>query len=375
MNTAQMFKLIDSVLFFEACLYHQVLPLALENNRLLLGMVNPEDSGSLNYIKRILSHMNCSLVPLPMAADTHREMLSAYLSYREKSKTVIQPQPVTNKRSLEPKAKEDIHNRPTLILTETETDQSTEPEPANNFSTTTKAHNTADRPKAESVPSKVTVQTNSGLLVLNVEATHQSSPIEVLATLPPKNLLQELLARVLIGGIGRLYFERQQGKTGRIIWSQDGVLKSTLEKLSLSVFQATIDELKRLTHLPLTPVEVRTLVEVYCLYRKNRLLLRFQVMPGEYGEQATLQVLRGAALKFYQQQQLSYLSRDALAIARQLLGKVNELQKRTQLSTNMNSEQLELPEDLNQLLASLSEINETAQAAANLKENNENTLS
>jgi hypothetical protein len=36
------------------------------------------------------------------------------------------------------------------------------------------------------------------------------------------------LGRVLIGGIGRLYFERQS-EQGRILWSQDGVLQSVLE--------------------------------------------------------------------------------------------------------------------------------------------------
>ncbi len=57
------FRLIDSILPFEACLYHQILPLSLEGSRLKLGMVNLDDSAALDYVRRILSYMNCSLAP------------------------------------------------------------------------------------------------------------------------------------------------------------------------------------------------------------------------------------------------------------------------------------------------------------------------
>nr|MDJ0776205.1 pilus assembly protein PilB [Mastigocoleus sp. MO_167.B18] len=50
----QLFSLIDRVISFEACLYHQILPLKLENNNLLLGIVNPEDREALDYVNSIL---------------------------------------------------------------------------------------------------------------------------------------------------------------------------------------------------------------------------------------------------------------------------------------------------------------------------------
>ncbi len=241
------------------------------------------------------------------------------------------------------------------------------------------------------------VQSSSALLVLDVQATHLSSPVKVLLTLSPENLLQELLGRVLTGGIGRLYFERQSQSSSRILWSRDGTLQSVLEEIPLPVFQEIINELKLLTRLPLIPVQVKTLVELACLYQKNRLLLRLQVMPGVYGEQATLQVLRGAALKFYQQRQVSRLSRDAVAITRQLLRKVNELQKRIQLNgtpvvapaqrikgsvrptptasaalsllnNSLGAEQLEIPPDLSQLLERLAQESYELQQQTQLNE-------
>jgi Type II secretion system (T2SS), protein E, N-terminal domain len=44
-NRQQIFSLIDGLLSLEVCLYHQLLPLELKGNKLLLGMVNLDDSG------------------------------------------------------------------------------------------------------------------------------------------------------------------------------------------------------------------------------------------------------------------------------------------------------------------------------------------
>jgi type II secretory ATPase GspE/PulE/Tfp pilus assembly ATPase PilB-like protein len=169
---------------------------------------------------------------------------------------------------------------------------------------------------------------DEAVLPLEVKAIHLARSIEYVATLPPPQLLQELLGRVLIGGIGRLYFERQSGQ-GRILWSQDGVLQSVLEGLALTVFQGLIIELKRIFNLPLLPVVQSKQVEIERRYQQECLLLRLRVMPGTHGEEATLQVLRGVALKFYQRQQLEKLGEDALNLAQQLQRKLHEIRDRS----------------------------------------------
>jgi hypothetical protein len=195
------------------------------------------------------------------------------------------------------------------------------------------------------------VSTAAGtLLPLEVQAIHLSRPIEFIATLPPKQLLQELLGRVLMSGIGRLYFERQ-AERGRILWSQDGVLQSVLEGLTLPVFQGLIIELKRLVNLPLLPVIQPKQVEIERRYQQEALLLRLRVMPSNHGEEATLQVLRGVALKFYQRQQLEKLSQDALNLAQQLQQKLNEIRDRS----GRYPMPLETLPALNQLLRGLDE--------------------
>lgn len=360
-----MFRLIDGILPFEACLYHQVVPLSLEGTRLNLGMVDPNDTEALDYVRRILAYMNCSLAPLPLSAKNHQALLSAYLSHTGQLKQTVsstEPQEIFTEKSNQ-------DSKSTLILDDEESAveyvqdiHETIPPPVVTSAPTVPQNFPAQKPqppttsttnkKAQTPPSVP----NAGLSLptLEVEAQYLSSPIEVLAELPPKVLLNELLARVLAGGIGRLYLENHSDK-GRILWSQNGVLQSVLEGVNTSILQGLIQELKRLTHLPMLPVEKPKQAEIERIYKQNRLLLRLRVMPGTYGEEATLQVLRGVALKFYQQQQLENLSRDALNIAQQLQQKVNEIRDRTHLDPSLNTDKLDALPALDELVHNVEE--------------------
>jgi Type II secretion system (T2SS), protein E, N-terminal domain len=350
----QMFQLIDSILPFEACLYHQVLPLALKGTHLNLGMVNPSDSAALDYVRRILAYMNCSLVPEKIDAEKHQTALSAYLNY-----TGQMAQGGTGGAKREaPKQKEQVnrHEQATLIVDRPEILASSEsitenaPEAAGSHVATPTAPLPLQKPYQPPAPPAPPKPTD--IPVLEVKAQCLSSPVELLATLPPNRLLQELLGRILVGGIGRLYFERHPDK-GRILWSQNGVLQSVLEDITPAVFAGTIVELKRMAQMSLIPVEKPKQIELERVYQNNRLLLRLRVMPGNHGEEATLQVLRGAALKFYQQQQIEHLGRDALMMAQQLQRKVNEIRDRTIRNPHAIAAQLEMLPALNQTIKNI----------------------
>ncbi|WP_337885907.1 pilus assembly protein PilB [Fischerella thermalis] len=346
----QVFQLIESFLSFEACLYHQVVPLKMEDNSLLLGMVNQEDSAALDYVRRILSYIKCTLVSEPITGDIHRKILSAYLNYKNTSPSATE---------------QDSNHQPTNSTpnqtenTVLQLDASANPQPETVSQNTPHSHsvivtnpNTTQAQQTEQENHNISLATTGNLPVLSVPVATEFSPVEILLTLPPKKLLEELLGRVLAGGIGRLYLERLP-YTGRILWSENGVLQSVLDKVPLSVFQGVMNELKRFGSLPVITLAEPKQVERECLYQQDRLLLRLRVMPGMYGEEATLQVLRGAALKFYQQQQLTRLSRDALGISQQLSYKLHELQERLLVNRNVNSSQLETFNALNNLLQNL----------------------
>lgn len=344
MESYQIFGLIDSILPFEACLYYQVLPIAIEGSRLRLGMVDPDDLTALNYVRQLLAYVNCSLIPQPISSETHKSMLSAYLNYIDKSKQSSE----TNNKS----------SKPTNTPAKNEADRPLKSPPENNPISPTNSDN------INAIKSTVTTQEEklksaiqdviNSLPVLEVKTDHVSSPMEVLAMLPPPHLLKELLGRVVTGGIGRLHFERQS-EQGRILWSQNGVLQSVLENLPLDVFQCVINELKILTHLPLIPIQNPKQVEIERRYQESEILVRLRIMIGNYGEEATLQVLRGAALKFYQQQQLENISRDALRHAQQLYHKIKEMRDRSLRHPHLNITKLEVLPGLQQLIQTINQ--------------------
>lgn len=154
-----------------------------------------------------------------------------------------------------------------------------------------------------------------------------------LAHLSPRALLQALLERVLSQGIGRLYWERPaivspQESPCRILWSQDGVLQSAIAGLPEATFQGTITELKLMAGIPPLRIQRSHQAEIERHYHGELLLLRLQVMPSARGEEATLQVLRGAALRFYRQRQLAKLGEETVDLARQLQQKLSDLRDR-----------------------------------------------
>ncbi|MBE9106186.1 pilus assembly protein PilB [Nostoc cf. edaphicum LEGE 07299] len=366
----QMFHLIDNLLSFEACLYHQILPFRLEDKNLLLGMVYPEESEALDYVGRILSYINCTMVIEAMAADAHRRILSAYLNHKNTSQLDAQqvhqstvdfpptnsPAMIADTPSPSLDANSESNQQPVLMVFQTQKRQNSgqrvdlPPIPELDQSSQTTTFLTPISRTQSGEDSEPTSSNN--LPIFPTQASELLNPIELLTTLPPKKLLEELLGRILAGGIGRLYLERQAYE-GRILWSDNGVLQSVLDKLPLSVFQGVLNELKRFASLPVTTVTEPKQVEKEYVYQKNRLLLRLRVMPGIYGEEATLQVLRGAALKFYQQQQLTRIGRDALGISQQLSIKLHELQEQVLVNPSLDSQQLEALVALNQLVKNL----------------------
>ncbi|OKH56020.1 pilus assembly protein PilB [Calothrix sp. HK-06] len=348
----EIFQLIESFLSFEACLYHQILPLRFEAKSLILGMVNSRDDVALDYVNRILSYVNCTMVIRSMDAETHRSILSAYLNYKNTSQSVNRRISLPEVFSQQPHTSSENPQQNVTYLDNIYTDNSSSANvlnasDSNIIHTETKV---AATKKVEETATESTPITKTPFL--SVPSPDEFTPVELLASLPPKKFLEELLGRVIVGGIGRLYFERLPYE-GKILWSENGVLQSVLEKLPLSVFQGALNELKRFANIRVTTLSELKQIEKEYMYRNQRILLRLRVMPGMYGEEATLQVLKGAALKFYQQQQLSRLSRDALGISQQLSFKLHEMQDRLLQSHNSSSEQLEALTVLNRLLGNL----------------------
>jgi hypothetical protein len=303
----QIFPLIDSILPFEVCLHYQVLPLSLKHQAFLLGMVDPEDQVALDYVRRILTSMSCSFVTQVISSEEQRSILSAYLYHTQQKTAESKPNTQDSMPASQLLIQSTPDETPTTLLNPT-----------------------------QQIPQ------------LNINPQYLDQPLEFLEGLPPVDFVQELLGRVLQDGIGRLYFEAH-GNQGRILWSQDGVLQSVVEAIEPQQFQDILQELKQLMEMPLIPIQQKTRVEIEREYHGTCLLLRLQMTVGRYGEEANFQVLRGAALKFYQQQQLSKLSSEALQLAEKLQKRLNQIRDRMTM-TPLSSDHLPL---LNQMLKNI----------------------
>jgi type II secretory ATPase GspE/PulE/Tfp pilus assembly ATPase PilB-like protein len=384
-DRTQAFELIDQVLPFEACLYHEFLPLALHEGELYLGMVNLTDFAALDYARHMVSCRGYRLVTQTIAIQSHRLYLSTYLNQKPQANGPAEDLPSTT----DPGGKSPDNtavDRSTLLLDDSagleaepsseqkalvfdgdETPPGWQPSQAGATglqlgripavaqsgaqqpgaqqrtaqSLPALTNKTIDRetrihptppwqvPRAMPItPMKLSVP-GEFLPQLKISPQAVSAFHPQLQTLPLPQLMQVLLLSILDSGVGRLYFERQ-GQAGRVFWSKNGEVEAVLSDLPAQQFQALIDELKTLVSMSCSATNKPAIAEVERLYQNQRILLRLQILPRVDGEDATLQVLRGSALKFHQQHQLTALSRSAIQIARQLYQKMHELQVQTQ---------------------------------------------
>ncbi len=297
-NFSQIFTLIDSLVPLQDCLSHKILPLKLTDNCLTLGMVNPENQDGLERVRSLPTLKDYNIQPQAIELKTYQSTLLAYSQHNLRRKSIA-----ANLSSI-------VQELPTLIIdSPLELDKS---QPAQRVS----QQKTAPKLNTKK-PSKIIPE-------LSVRAYYPSASAGFLATLPAKVLWQELLARLLQTGIGRLYL-KNLSTCGCILWLQNGHPMLSIDSLAPKNFQEVLRQLKNLVNLPLVPVKQTRQGQMECSYQNERLLLRWRISPIPQGEEATLQVLRGKALELYQQRQMDDLGEQALALAKQLKFKLDQI--------------------------------------------------
>ena len=380
------FQLIDRILPFEACLYHEFVPLFLENRMLRLGMVTLTDASALDYARKILLFLNYGLTPQVISGSLHRQILSHYLQFKEQADPREEEQTVfyaldpfrrpelptvpasspmashlpVDRETLIVETPEAIANWPidrvhpavqsssskvALSMTPITNDAVLQEPPLRDRrsvddSTLIQSPKPLGRLSSPSIrangplrPTPALPTPGDALPILSIKMTYADAPLDVLQGLDSTELLENLLGRVLKSGIGRLYFE-YQSDSGRVLSSTNGILQPLIESFPIARFESLIWALKNLMRVSPESVTEPVQVEIERWHEKNRLLLRLRLIPqweGDVvvGEDATLQILRGAALRFYQQQQRTNLRRDTLLVAKNLQLKVQALQARS----------------------------------------------
>jgi hypothetical protein len=344
-RTDLVFPLINTLLPFEACLYHGLLPLYVSDDEFYLGMVNLEDNAALAYAKQILSYLKYHIIPQTIDSETHHQVLSAYLSYQSQSDL-----PRTEPLKLNPPPTEaaldatehwdgdEMDDAAATIAFDLGqlSDAPAGIEPTGHATQSPPAADADDfddeAPTIEIPKNSVSVRFSvAGLPIPGQALPELVLPKPEIAdprSLQPEEFLNVLLRRVLHSGIGRLFLAYEDG-LGRVVWAENGECKTVLQRVPPHQLNGAIVALKQLMHLPTEALEAPIEAEIERLYQRQRVLLRLRITPKPTGEEATLQVLRGNALKFYQKHQLQHLSRDTKAIARQLQEKLDQLKSRT----------------------------------------------
>ena len=385
-NLKSIFWLVKSLVPLESCISYKIVPLVLVKNCLTLGMVNQQDKSALDYIHPILASRNYALKILPIEAKTYQAIIAAYLKANGASEQNSQNQSDVEKKESQTnhqptdsqtKKSKKFSDRSTLVIDEPQeihkeridrpqkTSRPTQP-PASERSTLIVNEpneinkEAGDRSPNSSKPTQPSVSERSTLIVDEPEQSTAPEPkssqhtqpsldttsheqaqqlktndisqrLASLNNITPQQLWQELLDRALEGGIGRLHLKQYQ-HIGRIVCTRSGVLCLSIDKVTAPYYQTIIEQLKRLAKLPPTPVVKTKKFEMERFYKQERLLLCLRLSPGQYGEEATLQVLRGKALEFYQQRQMEEMGQEALRYAQQLERKLRQINVRTRIN-------------------------------------------
>ncbi len=321
-NQEKTFQIINSLLPLQSCIYHQVIPIEINDNYLIVGMIKPDDELILDYLTSILPSPKHTIKVEQISPQTHNLIISAYQKYTrsykasEKINDFLEQELLKTKESktLEPSqnnSKKSLAIQETFIINPEDFKQLKEEQ----------------QEKEDTLQEEDTIQEDISKYSasLEINAPHQNTNLESLKDLTAEQFWQELLFRLLTGGIGRLYFERN-ADYGTITLTQNGVVKSSLQNLNLSLFQELFTAVKVLANLPETTIKKSRKIEIERIYHQKRILLRFHLFPGQHGEQGTIQVLRDKALSFYQEKQMDTLGEEALNLTKQLERKLQQIQ-------------------------------------------------
>ncbi|MGQ9837752.1 MAG: ATPase, T2SS/T4P/T4SS family [Cyanobacteriota bacterium] len=274
--------LIAQYLPVEICIYYQVVPLALDTDSLILGMVDPQDLAALDYIGKMLAYSQISVEPVPLTFEQQQDLIAYYFSHPPDPAEVAQLQSQTQA------------SRVTREVPAPKLGAETQMTPAVNIHPPVKQTS----PPSPQTESEQTVQ----------------------------QLLNSMLRRALDERADQIFVEPQEGMLCRVRYRQQGILRDLFKELSDSVRAELLASMKRMMLLDPNLIGEAQQAEVERMYKGEPLVLQLRVIPQRSKEGAILNILRGEAFQRYQQNQNNSRVTEALAIAQQVHQMMQQLQ-------------------------------------------------
>lgn len=329
-NVQRIFELIDRIIPLETCQHHQILPLGFSTDTppetLVLGVVHRDEPARMRSLQPYLKTLGRKIRFRNLDSKTHQLLISAYLNYhtaKKQGEALAQSTPSPSDR---PRTRHlDVSELKTFIQDQ---DRPT-PEPAAEADPRKHHWRSASRfhvARAQKLPPiKGTPKP------LNLTLQHQHLNFNQLGQLSPAHLWQELLGKSIALGVGRLYFQRSRDNN-QILISASGKIQGSINGLDHGQFSEVLQGFKDLGRLPAIARNQKQKVEIERFFQGDKILIRVEITPSKYGEEAMIQVLRGKALQYYQQQQMDHLGQEAIALAQKLEYKLKQIYIRRQIN-------------------------------------------
>jgi hypothetical protein len=140
---------------------------------------------------------------------------------------------------------------------------------------------------------------------------------DFLPQLSPQLSWQKLLDQAFYHQAEYITLTRYSDRGG-IVAEKNNSLQSTLDRVPLPIFCSLIDEIKRMARLPQNTSSHPQKLVLERLYEQERILLRLEFSVQQQLESIRIQILRGQALKIYEQQQMDRVCDQAIQLAIQL---------------------------------------------------------
>lgn len=377
-NSKEIFQLIDRVFPVDSCRHYEVLPLKLDGNNLVLGMLKPDKEESLRFVNSIVKVFNYNLEIQLIDLQTHQIILANYpqnspqpaqSSQEDRHKTVIDSSfdpgasvKGANRRRIVDSAPTIISHsqtpssKPNLELSDLPSDLDflrdldLNPKPKEKvaraksdsnatlfeippeFMNRNPAHNSDEKATiiggnpadllAREAASEDAVSLGEAKISQLIAETLGNASLELetsdfLPELSSQLSWQKLLERAFDRQSDYLTLTRHSDR-GAIVAEQNNEIQSALERVELPIFCSLLDEIKRMARLPQNTANHPKKVVLERFYDEERILLRLEFTTKEELEEVGIQILRGRTLEAYEQQQMDRVSDRALQLAKEL---------------------------------------------------------
>ncbi len=272
-DRARVPALIAQYLPVEICIYYQVVPIVTDADKLILGMVDPEDLAALDYVGKVLAYSGLEIEPITLTFQQQQDLIAYYFSHP--------------------------------------------PDPAEVAALRAAAQTkrTTKTPEAPAVP----------------EAAREDEPTPSTDSLTEdsdetvQQLLHSMLRRALDEKADQLFVEPSNANFCRVRYRQQGILRELFKQLSDTVRVKLITSMKQMMGMETQIVGETQTAEVDRVYKGEPLVLQLRVVPQKSKEGAILSILRGDSLVKYQQNQNNVRVSETLVVAHQTQQMVQQL--------------------------------------------------